>query len=225
MSLSSTSSSPFSTLPGNLPRSTRTSHGPASVHLHPQSTQSTSPQSMRTMATVKTPPKSASIHLSRISQNTVSPWEAQQVLTNAFTADDYFEGMENLTGWKIDPQGYIDGLDRVCAHLFILTDSMLTTVPHQLMDALEPGSKIYCRSLRALQRTCGIYGLLPASHFFSERLSLVTHGQMKRPLASGGYYDVWQARNDGGQIFAVRQLRTYETDNLRRAKKVPQFCD
>ena len=227
MSLSSAFSSSFSTLPGKSPRSTRTPHGPASVHLHrtPQTTQSTFSRSMHTTAPANTPRRSTSIHLSRISQNTVSPQEAQQVLTDAFTADDYFECLENLTGWKIEPQGYIDGLDRVCASLVILTGSTPITVPQQLIDTLESGSEIYHKSLRALRRTCGIYGLLPASHLISERLSLVITGQMKRPFASGGYSDVWKARNDGGQIFAIKQLRSYEADNLRHLKKVPQFGD
>ena len=223
MSLVSTFLSSFSTLPGKLPGSTRTSQRPASVHLHrtPRTTQSTFSQSMYTTAPAKTPRRSASIHLSRISQNTVSSLEVQQVLTDAFAADDYFECMENLTRWKIEPQGYIDGLDRVCARLVILTGSTSMTVPHQLLDTLEPGSEIYHRSLRALRRTCGIYGLLPTSHLISERLSLVTTDQMKRPFASGGYSDVWQARNDGGQIFAIKQLRTYVVDNLPHVKKVP----
>ena len=180
---------------------------------------------METMAPVKTPHRSASIHLSRISQNTVSSQEAQQVLTDAFTADDYFECLENLTGWEIEPQGYIDGLDRVCARLVILTGNTSITVPQQLIDTLAPGSEIYHRSLRALRRTCGIYGLLPTSHLISEQLSLVTAGQMKRPFASGGFSDVWKARNDGGQIFSIKQLRTYGVGDLRHMKKVPQFGD
>ena len=169
---------------------------------------------------MKTPRKSASIHLSRISQNTVSPREAQQVLTDAFAADDYIEGMENLTRWKIDPQGYIDGLDRVCARLFILIGSTLTTVPRQLIDTLVPGSEIYHRSLRALRRAYGIYGLLPTSHLISEQLSLEPVGRMKRPFACGGYFDVWKARNDSGQIFAIKEFRTYEGDNLQHVRKV-----
>jgi hypothetical protein len=101
----------------------------------------------------------------------------------------------------------------------------INSSPHQLIDTLEHGSEIYHRSLRALRRTCGIYGLLPTSHLISEQLSLVTAGQMKRPFASGGYSDVWKARNDGGQIFAIKQLRTYVVDNLQHVKKVPRFGD
>ena len=84
---------------------------------------------MCAMAPAKTPQRSASIHLTLISQNTVSPRDAPQVLTDAFAADDYLECMENLTKWEIDPQGYIDGLDRVCSHLSVLTGSTSTAVP------------------------------------------------------------------------------------------------
>ena len=180
---------------------------------------------MHTMAPAKTPRRSSSIHLSRISKNKVSPREAQHVLTDAVASDDYLESMENLTGWKMDPQGYIDGMDRVCARLFIRTGSTLITISHQLIDTLEPGSEIYDRSLRALRRTCGIYGFLPTSRLISERLSLVADGKMKRPFASGGSSDLWKARNDGGQIFSIKQLRTYEVDDPQHVKKVSQFGD
>ena len=182
-------------------------------------------QPMRTMTPAKTPRKSALHPLFRISQNTVPPRDSEQVLTDAFKADDYFDCIENLPGWKIDPQGYIDGLDQVCAYLSGLTGCTLIAIPRKLIRTLEPGSEIYPRSLRALRRTCGIYALLPTSHLISERLSLVGARKMQRPFASGGNFDLWKARNDGGQIFAIKQLRTYEVDDLQHMKKVSLFDD
>ena len=61
----------------------------------------------------KGPRRSASVPLSLISQNAVSPREALRVLTDAFAADDYLECIADLTKLDIDPQAYIDGLDRV----------------------------------------------------------------------------------------------------------------
>ena len=64
-------------------------------------------------AALKGPRRSASIPLSLISQNVVSPRDARRVLTDAFTADDYLECIADLTKLDVDPQAYIDGLDRV----------------------------------------------------------------------------------------------------------------
>ena len=65
------------------------------------------------MDVAKKTPRSASIPLSLISQNAVSPRDAWRVLTDAFAADDYLECITDLTKLDIDPQAYIDGLDQV----------------------------------------------------------------------------------------------------------------
>lgn len=101
---------------------------------------------------------------------------------------------------------------------------MLTDVPHQMINTLPPGSETYYRCLRALRKACGIYGILPTSFRMQTGLTLVTTGNMKRPFASGGFSDVWKAKSDDGQIFAIKHLRTYETDNLTYAKKVHRVC-
>jgi len=147
--------------------------------------------------------QSASAPLSLISQKKVSPQDARGVLTAALAAHDYLDCIANLTERHIDPQAYVDGLDHT-----------ITTLPSE--------SDIYYRSLRALRKTCGIYETLPASYRVPRGLTLVTIGQMKRPFASGGFSDVWKARNDEGQIFAIKHLRTYETDDLTDAKK--KYC-
>ena len=76
------------------------------------------------------------------------------------------------------------------------------------------------RSLRALRKACGIYGILPVSHLVPP--GLTTTG--RRPFASGGFADVWKARNAGNQTFAVKRIRIYEVDNLEDMKKVLRIC-
>jgi len=146
------------------------------------------------------------------------------VLTAALSAHDYIDCIKNLTGWEIDPQAYVDGLDQVCPRLPVPMGVMLTAVPHQMINTLEHGSEVYYRCLRALRKTCGIYGILPASFCMSQGLNLVTTGKMKRPFASGGFSDVWKARGDDGQIFAIKHIRTYETDDLKNVEKVLRVC-
>ena len=178
----------------------------------------------RTTATTGTPQRSASVNLTLVSQGRVSPRDAQQVLTDAFTADDYIDCIRNLTGWNIDPQAYIDNLDQVGPRLSTLISSALIAVPHQMIDnTLTPGSEIYDRCLRALRKTCGIYGILPSSRVMPQGLTLVTTNILKRPFASGGFADVWKARDDNGQLFAIKNLRTYEVDDLRHVRKVLQI--
>lgn len=107
----------------------------------------------------------------------------------------------------------------------LLVGALLRPFLPQTITTLPSESDIYYRSLRALRKTCGIYETLPASYRVPRGLTLVTIGQMKRPFASGGFSDVWKARNDEGQIFAIKHLRTYETDDLTDAKKVPCACN
>lgn len=176
----------------------------------------------RTTTIARTSRRSASEHLSRISKNKVPPQDAQGVLTAAFEVDDYVDCIRNLIRWEIDPQAYVNGLDQVCSRLSMHMGSMLMAVPHQIINVLSPGSGIYYRCLRVLRQTCGIYGILPTSYLMGQGPTLVTTGTMRRPFASGGFSDVWKARNDDGQIFAIKQLRTYESHGLQHVKKV--FC-
>jgi len=168
--------------------------------------------------------RSASVYLSRISKRAVSPQEAEQVLTAAFTAPDYIECIKNLIVWEINPQAYIDGLDQVGSCPLMLITSKLTVAPDQLIDTLTHGSVTYKFSLQALRKACGIYGILPSSHLMPPGLTLVTTGTMKCPFASGGFSDVWKARYDSGRVFVIKHLRTYEVDNLSHVKEVLRVC-
>ncbi|KAF9647855.1 kinase-like protein [Thelephora ganbajun] len=100
--------------------------------------------------------------------------------------------------------------------------STLTAPPYQIIDTLSPGSEFYHRCLRALRKTCGIYGLLPSSHIIPQGLTLVTTNNMKRPVASGGFSDVWRAGGNGGQIFAIKHFRIYDPDDSQYVRK--DFC-
>jgi hypothetical protein len=55
-------------------------------------------------------------------------------------------------------------------------------------------------------------------------LSLVKTGKTNRPFAPGGLSDMWKPRNDDEQIFTIKHLRTYETDDLTHVKRVPRAC-
>ena len=43
-----------------------------------------------------------------------SPHAITQILTKALDADDYAECIKDLPSHDINPQSYIDGLDKVC---------------------------------------------------------------------------------------------------------------
>ena len=175
------------------------------------------------MATT-TPRRSAAVQLTLISKNEVSPQDAEHVLTAAFTAEDYRDCIKGLTGYEIDPQAYIDGLDRVGSRILTFTSSTPTFIPHQIIDFLKPRSENYRSGLLALRKACGIYGLLPSSYIKVEPLALIIAGSANRPIASGACTDTWKAMDSGGCTFAVRQLRVYETDDLERVKRVPRTC-
>jgi len=161
---------------------------------------------------------SAEVHLRRISQGV--PRDPQRVLTAAFTTIDYLDCIKNLARWRIDPQAYINGLDQVGSRLSVLASDPLTPFLRQILDTLSPELGIYKRCLRALGEVCGIYGLLPASHFLPPGLTTVH----KRPFASGSFADLWKARSMDNQVFAVKRIRIYEVDNLSDVNKVLQPC-
>jgi len=168
--------------------------------------------------TMTAPRNSAAVHLRRISEGV--PRDPQQVLTAAFTAIDYLDCIKNLARWQIDPQAYINGLDQVGSRLSVLVSDPLTPLLHQILDTLSPELDIYKRCLRALRKTCGIYGLLPASHFLSPEFIVVN----KRPFASGGFAEVWKVRSRDNQTFAVKRLKIHEVDSLADMNKVLRLC-
>ena len=58
--------------------------------------------------------------------------------------------------------------------------------------------------------------MLPASCALTSRLNTSN----SRPFTSGGHTDVWKSTDEKGQVFALRVLRTYETDIVEELYKV-----
>ena len=99
----------------------------------------------------------------------------------------------------------------------IIGDPPSQQLEYQAIDILTPESDIHERCVRALSRTCKIYGLLPDSHKVKSTLTKSQHA-----VASGGFSDVWKAVDENGEVFAVKVLRMYE-DSAVQVKKVGQF--
>jgi len=94
------------------------------------------------------------------------------------------------------------------------------TILRQIIDSrlVDPGLQRRC--LRALRKTCGLYGILPASYTIPYPLS--KPGQ--RAFASGGFPDVWRLTDprDTKVVFAVKSLRVYEQDPVDKINK--KYC-
>ena len=160
----------------------------------------------------------AAVHLRRVSQGV--PQDPQQVLIAAFTAIDYSDCIKNLPRWQVDPQAYINDLDQVGSHLFMLVSDPSTRLPCQILDTLSPELDIYKQCLRALVKVCGIYGLLPTSYIVPPGLTVVK----KRPFASSIHAGVWKARNMDNRYFAVKHIYVYEVDDLMDLTGVLRIC-
>lgn len=144
-----------------------------------------------------------------------SPQAVAQLLTDALGADNYSECIKNLPSHNIDPQSYIDGLDKVCHSFFSPLAVLCSHFPRdQAIDILSSESDIHERCVRALGKVCGIYGLLPDSYQIRSTLTTGEHA-----LASGGFSDIWKATNRAGGTFAIKVLRMYQ-NNATQVKKV-----
>ncbi|KAF9789522.1 kinase-like domain-containing protein [Thelephora terrestris] len=121
-----------------------------------------------------------------------APQEVVELLTKALGAKDYAECVKDLPSHNIDPQSYIDELDKA-------------------INILTPESDIHERCVRALRKTCGVYGLLPDSH---EVKFVLTAGE--HAVASGGFSDIWKATDEDGEVFAVKVLRMYQNNAAQK---------
>ncbi|KAF9789395.1 kinase-like domain-containing protein [Thelephora terrestris] len=117
------------------------------------------------------------------------------------SAEDYLESIQNLGKRGIEPQSYINKLDKV-------------------FGSLPAGSDIQRRCLRALRKTCGIYGILPDSYAIT--FSLCRLGE--RAFASGGYADVYRVASEQNaeELFAVKKLRLTEQHDIEKFTK--KYC-
>ena len=96
----------------------------------------------------------------------------------------------------------------------------------QAIDIISTESDIHRRCVRALSKVCGIYRLLPDSHKIKSTLTTSQHA-----IASGGFSDIWKAKNEKGEEFAIKVLRIYQnnatqvTKVRQRARFPPSYCD
>lgn len=149
-----------------------------------------------------------------------APQVITQTLSNALAANDYSNCIKDLPSIDIDPQAYIDSLDKVRPGLlYPRLLSFNTPWGFQAIAILSTESDIHERCVRALSRVCGIYGLLPDSHKIRSNL---TNGQ--HPIASGGFSDIWKATNEQGEVFAVKVLRMYEGNAGQVTKVGRRVC-
>jgi len=144
---------------------------------------------------------SASTSLTRVVNWDGKSQDIKQALTTAFDANDYLDCIKNLEKRGIDPSSYIDSLDKI-------------------IDILQADPDLQKRCIRALRKTCGIYGVLPTSH--TVRFKFTKPGQ--RPFASGGFSDVWRVSDERNRdrMFAVKSLRVYEVDPVEKINK--KYC-
>ena len=87
----------------------------------------------------------------------------------------------------------------------------------QILDNVPVNSGLHRRCLRALRKTCGIYGTLPSSYTLTYPLSKPG----ERPFAPGGFSDVWRLADEtNNTAYAVKKLRVYEQDPVDKINKV-----
>ena len=86
----------------------------------------------------------------------------------------------------------------------------------QIIDALTRDPDLQRRCIRALRKTCGIYGILPASYAFAPPLT--RSGTLA--IGTGGFADVWKYTDPENKAYAVKALRVYEKDPVTKINKV-----
>ena len=77
------------------------------------------------------------------------------------------------------------------------------------------------RCIRALRKTCGLYGIVPTSHV----ISFTLRKPGRRSFGHGGFSEIWRVRDEGNPdlVFAVKSLTVYEQDPLEKINKVGNF--
>ncbi|KAF9789406.1 kinase-like domain-containing protein [Thelephora terrestris] len=127
--------------------------------------------------------------------------DIDQLLATAFGAKDYLESIKDLEGRGIEPPTYINTLDKA-------------------FDILPVDSDMQRRCLRALRKTCGLYGILPDSYEVTYPLSRLPD---QRPFVHGEFFDVWRMIDKTSEkAYAVKSLRVYEADPIEKITK--EYC-
>lgn len=161
---------------------------------------------------------SASVSLAKVANWNGESQDVDQILTTAFGAEDYLDCIKNLQARDIDPLSYINNLDKVCISPILRQHDSFLIIRTQVIDILPVGSALRRRCIRALRKTCGLYGLLPTSYTIT--FSLSKPGQ--RSIASRGFRNVWRLTDetDPKRVFAVLSLPVYEQDPVDKINKV-----
>lgn len=81
----------------------------------------------------------------------------------------------------------------------------------QVLQASEYDVTIFKR----FRQLCGWTGLLPTSHTIPEKLVQTT----EYPIISGSFGDVWEGIYNDKRV-AIKALRVYKTDDVRKVKRV-----
>lgn len=82
----------------------------------------------------------------------------------------------------------------------------------QALQAIKYDDVVFKR----FRQLCGWVGLLPTSYTIPEKLVQQSDEQ---PVASGTFSDVWEGIRNG-ELVAVKALRVFKDDDIRKAKKV-----
>ena len=173
---------------------------------------------MPTTTTTTHAVSSASISLKKVANWDGKSQDIDQALTAAFGADDYLDCLKNLRAHDIDPPSYINNLDQVSPYSIRNHHALFIIIWWQIIDNLSSGSELQKRCIRALRKTCGLYGILPASYTVTS--VLIKLG--KYPFTNGGFADVWRLADEENHelVFAGKSLRVYERDPFEKINKV-----
>ena len=89
---------------------------------------------------------------------------------------------------------------------------------------LEPHCQISLRTrrrcFRGLVKICGEYGVLPDLYIIPES-NIERLGDS--PISSGGFSDVWPGVYEGDKSVAIKVIRYYDYENIRKIKRVGDF--
>ena len=89
---------------------------------------------------------------------------------------------------------------------------------------LEPHCQISLRTrrrcFRGLVKICGEYAILPDSYVIPES-SIERLGDS--PISSGGFSDVWPGAYEEDKSVAIKTIRYYMENDIRKVKRVRNF--
>ncbi|OCH94856.1 kinase-like protein [Obba rivulosa] len=89
----------------------------------------------------------------------------------------------------------------------------------KILDIIDPHDDLWKRSLHLLRNLCGTNGICPLSFIVPEQL---LQKQNDRPMASGGFCDVWRGIYRGHDV-ALKVWRVYRKETIAPAT-LTNFC-